>query len=95
MLCEQALDVESADLCSNCTAMAERLSYLVEYHGEKAGIFLTEKLNEITERRNRMFDRRKNQYQPPLGPHTPDRRVKNRRIRQVPNSPKRRKSDLV
>jgi len=94
-LCEEASEAESAGLCSECYAMAERLSFLIEHHSEKARYFLDQKYNEITEGKNFVFDRRKKKYNPPPGPHTPDRRVKDRRVFQMPNSPKRRKSDLM
>jgi hypothetical protein len=95
MLCDQALEVEFADLCSKCSAMAERISFLAENHPQKARYFLAEKYNQISERENRVFDRRQKKYNPPPGPHTPDRRVSIRRTKQVPNSPKRRKSDSM
>jgi len=75
--------------------MSERISYLIEYHSEKSKHFLTEKFNIFVEQENILFDRRKIKYNPPRGPHTPDRRVKDRRIWQAPNSPKRRKTDLA
>jgi hypothetical protein len=95
MLCEQAVDAESTGLCSKCITMAERISFLIENHKEKARYFLDEKFKQLTDRENIVTDRRKKKYQPPQGPHTPDRRVKARRIWQASDSPKRRKSDLV
>jgi hypothetical protein len=75
--------------------MAEQIRFLIENHPEKIRYFLAEKINEIAEREKISVDRRVEKYKPPKGPHTPDRRVRIRRTRQVPNSPKRRKSDLM
>lgn len=93
LLCGQAVEVESADMCSKCFAMAERISFLIENHREKAQYFLDEKYKEITQGNHIVSDRRKKKYEPPQGPHTPDRRVRTRRVWQMPNSPKRRKTD--
>ena len=94
-LCGQAVEDESADMCSKCFAMAERISFLIENHREKARYFLDEKYKVITDQEYIASDRRKSDYKPPPGPHTPDRRVKSRRIWQSPDSPKRRKTDLT
>jgi len=93
-LCDQAIDVDSADLCPKCFTMAEQINFLIENHSEKARYFLGNKFNEIADRENPSTDRRKNKYRPPKGPHTPDRRVRIRRIGHAPDSPKRRKTDL-
>ena len=94
-LCDQAVEVEYADLCSECSAMAERIRFLIENHREKARFFLAQKYNETAEQGQKVFDRRQKEYKPPPGPHTPDRRVRIRRTQQMPDSPKRRKTDLV
>lgn len=93
-LCDQAIDVDSADLCPKCFTMAEQINFLIENHSEEARYFLGSKFNEIADRENPSTDRRKNKYRPPQGPHTPDRRVRIRRIGHAPDSPKRRKTDL-
>ena len=95
MFCDQAVAVESADLCSKCFTMAEQISFLIENHSEKVGYFLAEKFMQIAEREKVFAGRRVKQYKPPEGPHTPERRVKIRRTRQVTNSPKRRNTDLT
>jgi hypothetical protein len=74
--------------------MAEQINFLIENHSEEARYFLGSKFNEIADRENPSTDRRKNKYRPPQGPHTPDRRVRIRRIGHAPDSPKRRKTDL-
>ena len=94
-LCGQAIENEYADLCPECSVMAERISFLIEYHREKARFYLAQRYNETAGRNEKIFDRRKKKYSPPPGPHTPDRRVRIRRTKQLPDSPKRRKSDSM
>ncbi len=70
------------------------LNYLIKKDKNSAEEYLGSKLNAISDQENQRYDRRKNQYKPPWGTHTPERRVQTRRQKQQSSSPRRRKSDF-
>jgi len=74
--------------------MEQRLNYLIKINKESVREYLNNKLNAIAIPKNQNYDRRRTQYKPPWGIHTPERRVKIRRHKQQSNSPKRRKTDF-
>ena len=93
-LCNEPVQEKEGILCVSCLQMEERLNYLIKKDTDNAKEYLGSKLNAIADQENQNYDRRKTQYKPPWGTHTPDRRVKIRRQKQQSNSPKRRKYDF-
>jgi uncharacterized Zn finger protein (UPF0148 family) len=93
-LCGQPLQEKQGILCESCLQMEERLNYLIKKDKKSAEEYLGSKLNAIADQENQRHDRRKKQYKPPWGTHTPERRVQTRRQKQQSNSPRRRKSDF-
>jgi len=93
-LCNEPVQEKQGILCEMCLRMEERLNFLIKKDKESAKEYLGSKLNAIADQENQNHDRRKTQYTPPWGTHTPDRRVKIRRKGQQSNSPRRRKSDF-
>ena len=93
-LCCEPVEEKQGILCEMCLRMEERLNYLIKNDKDSAKEYLGSKLNAIADQEEQNYDRRKTQYKPPWGTHTPERRVKIRRQKQQPNSPRRRKSDF-
>jgi hypothetical protein len=94
-LCNEAIEIESTAFCPKCLEMKNRIRFLIRHHREKVKKFLVENYNTIIELDNETFDRRVKTYQAPKGIHTPERRTRIRRTVQLPQSPKRRKTDLI
>ena len=93
-LCNEPVQRKQGILCVSCLQMEERLNYLIKIDKDSTKEYLGSKLNAIADQEDQNNDRRKTQYKPPWGTHTPERRVKIRRQKQQPNSPRRRKSDF-
>jgi hypothetical protein len=94
-LCHATLLKESEEICEACQKMEIRINYLIENHKETAKEYLGKKFNQASDPIMQKFERRGQKYQPPKGTHTPDRRMKIRRLKQVKNSPKKRKTDHI
>jgi len=94
-LCNAALLKESEELCEVCQKMEVRLNYLTEIHREAAKEYLGKKLNETSDPKMQAYERRAQEYTPPKGTHTPDRRKKVRRLKQLKPNPKKRKIDQI
>jgi hypothetical protein len=75
--------------------MDDRLHYILERNREGGRKYLANAFNAILGPKEKRYERRQKPYVPPIGSlsHTPDRRVKMRRIKSVRANPKRRKSD--
>ena len=94
-LCNAALLKESEELCEVCQKMEVRINYLIETHKEAAREYLGKKLNKILDPKMQVYERRGKEYNPPKGTHTPERRKKIRRLKQLKGSPKKRKIDQI
>lgn len=94
-LCNAALLKESEELCDVCLKMEVRINYLIEAHKNTAKEYLGKKFNEASDPKMQIYERRGQEYNPPKGTHTPDRRKKVRRLKQLKNSPKKRKTDHI
>jgi len=94
-LCAAPILKEAEDLCEQCQKMEIRINYLIERHKESVREYLGRKFNEASDPKMQRYERRSQEYTPPKGTHTPDRRKKIRRLKQLKNSPKKRKSDLL
>ena len=93
-LCDEPVKEKRGILCVRCLQMEERLNFLIKRDKESVKEYLGSKLNAIDDQENQNYDRRRTQYKPPWGTHTPERRVNTRRQKQQPSSPRRRKSDF-
>ncbi len=94
-LCNASLLKESEELCKVCQKMEIRINYLIEAHKETAKEYLGKKFNEASDPKMQIYERRGQEYTPPKGTHTPDRRKKVRRLKQLKPSPKKRKIDQI
>jgi predicted DsbA family dithiol-disulfide isomerase len=92
-LCGEPIEAASDILCPACAHMDARIDTLVEKRPEQLRLYLVAKHNATIYREPQLSDRRTKPYNPPWGKHTPDRRVRIRRLDEAPESPKRRKSD--
>ena len=92
-LCTAPLLKEAEELCEACQKMEVRINYLIETHKEAAKEYLGKKFNKTCDQKMQIYERRGREYTPPKGTHTPDRREKIRRLKQLKSSPKKRKSD--
>ncbi len=95
MLCDETVEVESAALCPECLAMKDRINFLIEHHRKNVRKFLVENYHKIVELDIEKYDRREKKYNPPKGTHTPERRTIIRRTLHLPQSHKRRKTDVM
>ena len=66
-LCNAALLKESEELCEVCQKMEGRLNYLIEIHREAAKGYLGKKLNETSDPKMQVYERRAQEYTPPKG----------------------------
>ena len=94
LLCTLPTESDNMELCDTCMAMERRLDFLILNHREMAIKYIADKFNAANDPQSQLYDRRKTQYKPPPGMHTPDRRRVIRRVASVGTHPKRRKSDL-
>ena len=94
-LCTAPLLKETKELCEVCQKMEVRINYLIEIHKESAREYLGKKLNETSDPKAQLYERRTQEYTPPKGTHTADRRKNIRRLKQLKNSPKKRKTDRL
>ncbi|MCP4372537.1 MAG: hypothetical protein GY797_31190 [Deltaproteobacteria bacterium] len=94
-LCTTPLLKEADELCEVCQKMEVRINYLIETHKKAAREFLGKKFNEASDPKMQIYERRAQEYTPPKGSHTPDRRKKIRRLKQLKNSQKKRKTDRI
>lgn len=92
-LCGGAITHPAWELCDQCSAMEQRLDYLIAKHREAALKFVATKFNAANDPLAQRYDRRKEPYSPPPGKHTPDRRQKIRRVVSMESGIKRRQSD--
>ena len=95
ILCDEPVKVESAAFCPKCLEMKDRINFLIERHRENVKNFLVENYNKVIELDLKTYDRRVKKYKPPTGIHTPERRTGIRRTVQLPQNPKRRKTDFL
>jgi len=93
-LCTAPLLEEAEELCEVCQKMEVRINYLIESHKEAVREYLGKKFNETSDPKMQIYERRSQEYTPPKGTHTPDRRKNIRRLKRLKNNPKKRKSDL-
>ncbi|MDY6792736.1 MAG: hypothetical protein SWH54_15850 [Thermodesulfobacteriota bacterium] len=94
-LCNAPLLNDKEELCEVCQKMEVRINYLIERHKEAIREYLGKKFNETSDPKLQMYERRSKEYTPPKGTHTPDRRKKIRRLKQLKNHPQQRKSDRL
>ncbi len=92
-LCQNPVETEKGSLCEQCSQMEEQITYLVTNHAQTARKYLGEKFNATADKKIRDNDRRMNDYHPPSGKHTPERRIKIRRLEETCVGPKNRSSD--
>jgi hypothetical protein len=94
-LCTAPLLKEAEELCEVCQKMEVRINYLIETHKEAVREYLGKKFNETSDPKMQIYERRAQEYTPPKGTHTPDRRKKIRRLKRLKNNPKKRKTDRL
>ena len=94
-LCTAPLLKEEEELCEACQKMEIRINYLIERHKEVVREYLGKKFNETSDPKMKIYERRSQEYIPPKGTHTPDRRKKIRRLKRLKNHPQQRKTDRL
>ena len=94
-LCKQIIPDKKDQLCPKCRLMDDQIEHLLKSHIKVGRKYLIDKFNAIAATKDHELERRQKTYIPPRGPHshTPERRIRIRRIKTLANSPKRRKSD--
>ncbi len=92
-LCNSPVKMETESLCEQCSQMELRINFLISNHEKAVRKYLGTKFNETSDAKTLGNDRRVEEYHPPSGKHTPDRRKNIRRVAETYNGPKRRNSD--
>ncbi len=94
-LCAAPLLREAEELCEVCQKIDVRINYLIESNKEAVREYLGNKFNETSDLKMQIYERRAQEYTPPKGTHTPDRRKKIRRLKRLKNNPQKRKTDHI
>ena len=92
-LCNDTVSGAGDTLCQKCQEMDDQINYLIVNNKDVGRKYLADKFNAIADSELAQNDRRQKAYVPPLGMHTPERRVTIRRAKTVHNGSKQRKSD--
>jgi uncharacterized Zn finger protein (UPF0148 family) len=94
-LCNAPLLKEAEVLCEVCQKMEIRINYLIANHKEDVREYLGKKFNETSDPKIQKYERRAEDYTPPKGTHTPERRKKIRRLKRLKTNAKKRKTDRL
>ncbi len=92
-LCQSPVKMEKENLCEQCSQMEQQINYLIANHAQIVRKYLGGKFNETADKKILDNDRRVNEYHPPSGKHTPERRKEIRRLEEKYDGPKKRCSD--
>ncbi len=92
-LCRSPVETENKELCKQCLEMEQHINRLIWNHTQTIRKYLAKKFNETADEEMLKHDRRKKEYTPPLGKHTPSRRKRIRRTEHSVSVLKRRKID--
>lgn len=93
-LCQSPVKVEKESLCEQCSQMEEQINHLIANHAQTVRKYLGDKFNETTDKKTQDNERRVNEYHPPSGKHTPERRKEIRRLEEGYDGPKKRRADI-
>ncbi len=93
-LCQSPVKMEKEHLCEQCSQMDQQINSLIANYTQTVRKYLGGKFNETAAKKIRDNDRRLNEYHPPSGKHTPERRKEIRRLKEVSDGPKKRSSDI-